>query len=81
MKLYNDVLREVAADTGAEMIDLAPQMPKDITSFYDDVHFNDFTFCGLGCFKPALELPEWVGIRIRKFQLIELIIFAKMFQV
>ena len=41
MQLYNDALRALADEQGLELIDLAPELPKDGTSFYDDVHFND----------------------------------------
>jgi len=41
MRRYNDALREVAEEEGLELIDLAPALPKDDSSFYDDVHFND----------------------------------------
>ena len=41
MRRYNDVLRAFAEEEGLELIDLAPEIPKDPTSFYDDVHFND----------------------------------------
>ena len=41
MRRYNDALRAFAVEEDLELIDLAPEIPKDATSFYDDVHFND----------------------------------------
>jgi lysophospholipase L1-like esterase len=37
---YNDVLREVARERSIPLYDLAKEMPKSRTFFYDDVHFN-----------------------------------------
>ena len=37
---YNDVVRAVAAETGATLVDLARQLPKDPDYFYDDDHFT-----------------------------------------
>ncbi len=41
MQMYNDALLAVCADRGLECIDLANLLPKDLTVFYDDVHFNE----------------------------------------
>jgi lysophospholipase L1-like esterase len=38
---YNDVLRDVCAQTGAECVDLARAIPSDTSAFYDGVHFNE----------------------------------------
>jgi len=39
--LYNGALRDFCRETGADCLDLAEQMPKDTSSFYDDLHFNE----------------------------------------
>ena len=41
MARYNQVTLEVCRIRGVECIDLAAMLPKDLTVFYDDVHFND----------------------------------------
>lgn len=41
LELYNAATRRVAAERGLVCIDLAAQLPKDLTVFYDDVHFNE----------------------------------------
>ena len=41
MRQYNAELLAVCADVAAECIDLAAQIPKDTTMFYDDAHFNE----------------------------------------
>lgn len=41
MEAYNSTLLRVCSLQGAECIDLAPQIPKDTSAFYDDVHFNE----------------------------------------
>lgn len=41
MAAYNDALLEVCRQRGVECLDLARRLPKDLTSFYDDVHFNE----------------------------------------
>lgn len=38
---YNATLLEVCRQTSVECIDLAAMLPKDETTFYDDVHFNE----------------------------------------
>lgn len=38
---YNDVTRAVARNTGVPLVDLAREMPKDSTYFYDTIHFNN----------------------------------------
>lgn len=40
LELYNQVVRDVCQSEQLECIDLARQLPKDTTVFYDDVHFN-----------------------------------------
>lgn len=40
MEAYNDVTREVAAESAVPLFDLARLMPKSLDYFYDDVHFN-----------------------------------------
>jgi len=41
MKKFNDTLREVCMKSDIEYIDLAAEIPKDTTAFYDDCHFNE----------------------------------------
>ena len=41
MKLYNDTLRRVCRENAVECVDLDVLLPKDLTMFYDDCHFND----------------------------------------
>lgn len=41
MERFNDSLREVCRTTGAPCIDLARELPRDTSVFYDDVHFNE----------------------------------------
>jgi len=41
MDRYNQTLLDLCEDEGLECFDLAEVVPKDITSFYDDVHFNE----------------------------------------
>ena len=38
---YNAALLQVCKDRGVECIDLASLLPKDLTTFYDDEHFNE----------------------------------------
>ncbi len=38
---YNDVMGEVCATTPATCLDLAGQLPRDLSVFYDDMHFNE----------------------------------------
>lgn len=40
LELYNDVTRRVGAEKGVPVIDLARQMPKDSTYFYDWFHYT-----------------------------------------
>lgn len=40
LEMFNDKLREVAIGDNIELIDLAIQLPKDTTVFFDDCHFN-----------------------------------------
>ena len=41
MARYNQVTLDVCRARNVECIDLAAKMPKDLTVFYDDEHFND----------------------------------------
>ena len=41
MDLYNRALLEVCQEQNLECLDIAPSVPKDISAFYDDVHFNE----------------------------------------
>jgi len=41
MQLYNDTLTQTCASRNVKCLDLAALVPKDTTSFYDDVHFNE----------------------------------------
>jgi hypothetical protein len=41
LALFNQTLLEVCLRDGLECYDLAPQVPKDTSVFYDDVHFNE----------------------------------------
>ena len=38
---YNAVLLSVCRERGLDCVDLAAQLPKDTTVFYDDCHFNE----------------------------------------
>lgn len=40
LERYNQAVREICASEQIECIDLARNLPKDTTIFYDDVHFN-----------------------------------------
>jgi lysophospholipase L1-like esterase len=41
MALYNEVLRRFCERNGVEYVDLAALLPKDLSVFYDDCHFNE----------------------------------------
>lgn len=41
MDIYNNALIDVCKKRDAEYIDLSNIIPRDVTSFYDDVHFNE----------------------------------------
>lgn len=41
MKLYNQTLIDVCKERNVEFIDLANEIPKDTTAFFDDCHFNE----------------------------------------
>ena len=41
LELYNDVTREVGRERGVLVIDLAREMPKDSTYFYDLMHYTN----------------------------------------
>ncbi|MEK7674079.1 MAG: SGNH/GDSL hydrolase family protein [Patescibacteria group bacterium] len=55
MEAYNDVLLESAENSYVHVIDLAKNLPKDQSVFYDDVHFNN-----LGSEKVAKKLFEFI---------------------
>jgi lysophospholipase L1-like esterase len=38
---FNERLRDFCDRSGAECLDLEPLLPKDTTSFYDDIHLNE----------------------------------------
>jgi len=40
MAVYNDATRRIAAEMGAELIDLAPKVPRTLNYMYDDVHYT-----------------------------------------
>jgi lysophospholipase L1-like esterase len=40
MSQYNDVMLMTCGEAGMECLDLAAQIPKDTTAFFDDCHFN-----------------------------------------
>jgi hypothetical protein len=44
MRAYNDATRRVAAEEGVALVDLEPQVPKDLAHFTDDVHYTDAAF-------------------------------------
>ena len=37
---YNEAMKEVAAERSVPLFDTAAKLPKSLTYFYDDVHFN-----------------------------------------
>jgi lysophospholipase L1-like esterase len=41
LAIYNRTLLEICTRRGVECLDLAAQVPRDTTVFYDDVHFNE----------------------------------------
>jgi lysophospholipase L1-like esterase len=40
MEQYNGVMRDVGAELGVPVFDLARELPKSTRYIYDDVHFN-----------------------------------------
>lgn len=48
MRLYNNLIREVAREEGALFIDLEREIPKTLTWFFDEVHYKDTTFNIIG---------------------------------
>lgn len=44
MRQYNTRIREIAREEGALFIDLEPTIPKNLTWFFDEVHYKDTTF-------------------------------------
>ncbi len=57
MQAYNNTLLEICRTRGIECIDLAKELPKNSTIFYDDVHFTD---------KGSLMAAEAIGEYLRK---------------
>ena len=63
LELYNDVTRQVGAEAGVLVVDLARAMPKDSRYFYDFLHFTndgavrvgDIVFSGI---EPAITARE-----------------------
>lgn len=41
LEAYNEVTRRVASLRGLQCIDLAAALPRDLSVYYDDVHFNE----------------------------------------
>ncbi len=41
MDMYNRTLLNVCAQNGLECLDIAPQIPKNTSAFFDDMHFNE----------------------------------------
>jgi hypothetical protein len=41
LELYNDAARDAAAAADAPVLDLARLMPKQISLYYDSVHYTD----------------------------------------
>jgi len=41
MEQHNQAMRDVAASSGIEIVDLAAGLPKSTETFYDDCHFNE----------------------------------------
>lgn len=41
LEVYNDVTREVAADEGVHLVDLARLMPKDSAYYFDWIHYSN----------------------------------------
>jgi hypothetical protein len=41
MDMYNRALLDVCGQSGLECFDLAAQIPKDTSAFFDDMHFNE----------------------------------------
>jgi lysophospholipase L1-like esterase len=41
LEQFNDVVLDVCQVGGVECIDVASQLPRDTTIFYDDIHFNE----------------------------------------
>jgi len=41
MDSYNRVLLDVCGQYGLECLDIAPQIPKNTSAFFDDMHFNE----------------------------------------
>jgi lysophospholipase L1-like esterase len=60
MDAYNAALLGVCRDEGIECIDLASELPKDTTVFYDDCHFNVS-----GCRKVAAIVAARLTKRVR----------------
>jgi lysophospholipase L1-like esterase len=41
MDMYNRILLDVCRQDGLECLDIAPQIPKNTSAFFDDMHFNE----------------------------------------
>jgi lysophospholipase L1-like esterase len=41
LQRYNGTLQQVAESEGSLFIDLASLVPTDLTTLYDDIHFNE----------------------------------------
>ncbi|MFZ3045362.1 MAG: SGNH/GDSL hydrolase family protein [Desulfatirhabdiaceae bacterium] len=44
MSDHNTLIRKIAGDRGAALIDLEKEIPKTLDFFYDDVHYRDIAF-------------------------------------
>jgi hypothetical protein len=60
MKSFNQATVETCAREGVDCIDLASQLPKDTTIFFDDVHFTD-----LGCQKAADTVCDYFANKLK----------------
>ena len=39
--MYNRTLLDVCRQNGLECLDIAPEIPKNTSAFFDDMHFNE----------------------------------------
>jgi len=58
---FNRTLIKVAQENAVDYIDLAAMLPKDTSTFYDDVHFNL-----AGCDKVSTIVAEFIEARMRE---------------
>jgi lysophospholipase L1-like esterase len=65
MKLYNDTLRRVCRENEVECVDLDVLLPKDLTMFFDDCHFNDS-----GCRNVAAAIADYLLEASRRARLL-----------